>query len=81
MHLMQDNYNYNFLIAIFVVLNCSFTDYKINNTELKIKAARLLKLFNAAYADGALLKYKAAWHRRVEWTKVIRDPFFNLCLF
>ena len=51
MQLMQDNYNFNFLITIFVVLNCCFMDYKISNTELKIKAARLPKLFNAAYAD------------------------------
>ena len=41
---------------------------KINNPELKSKAARLPKLFNVAYADSTLLKYKAAWHRWVEWT-------------
>ena len=33
---------------------------KINNPELNIKAARLRKRFKAAYADGTLLKYKAA---------------------
>ena len=60
---------------------------KINNPELKIKAARFQKLFNAAYADGTLLKYKAAWHRWVEWTQnyseIVHCPAdpFSVCLF
>ena len=93
MQLMQYNYNLIFWLAtIFAVLNCCFTDYletgmwekldKIKNPELKIKAAR----FNAAYADGSLLKYKVAWHRWVEWIQNYSEfingrSIFSLCLF